>query len=149
MPEYENEPEDVDEDDNGLPALSGLATNAEVSFMERYGARLDPLRRIREFFEQVQLRDDTNFADMLNNARENNRRWALENAKSRCKMAWIFGGVYCGLVLVQVFSMAYGPNFINVAMVVLMSMLSGWQIKEIRIAYEKYEEELNKPADEW
>lgn len=149
MPEYENEPEDVDEDDNGLPALSGLATNAEVSFMERYGARLDPLRRIREFFEQVQLRDDTNFADMLNNARENNRRWALKNAKSRCKMAWINAGVFCALLQINVISMAGGPNFINVGMVVFMSVLAGWQVKGVQVAHEKYEEELYKPADEW
>ena len=153
MPEYENDPEDVDEDDNGLPALSGLATNAEVSFMERHGASLSPisdqLARVREFFEHVQLRDDTEFADMLNNARETNRRWALEQAKSRCKAAWIFSTIFCGLTLVNVVSMAFGPGAVNVAMVVLMGIWTGWHIKGIRIAHEEYEEELNKPAEEW
>ena len=126
MPSYENEPEDASEDDdNGLPILGGLATDAQVSFFRRVGDRI--LDRCIE------------------DAHTALRQSAIRMARNKYERAWWLGGAWCGLALFHVGVMAgSGANAINVSMLLAVSIVTGWQAREITISHDEYKKELEQ-----
>jgi hypothetical protein len=136
MPLYENDPIDVDEDDNGLPALAGLATDAEVNFLDIVGERLAMEMNNQEL---------TDLDRRVHEAHIRYRQMIIRHAKEKYKHSWMLGAAWCGLVLFHVSMAALGgANALNIAMLVAMSMMAGWEVKDVRLAHEKYMKELER-----